>query len=267
MGSRDDTERRIANISAKLDSGVDLDVGDVTFLLAYVPCHTDYRDLEVYRDEIEEAITGELGHAVYSSIVHEFESAGAIEEIRHDLIDPSLDPDGFERVEWNDRVRYPPINVGEKATFGVGLVCAPNKQPTSLWLIRHSIRDYLFCTGMGFHFDAEMIYEYEADYSAFLRAVIDCTDGLNEYELNVEYNEGEDNISKIIHVSLDSNGQSYHQEFEQVSDWLRFDALNPIQAALDDESSETIHYAGGNDGWILVLENKHSKLVGKYLYL
>ncbi|QCJ48422.1 MULTISPECIES: hypothetical protein [Haloprofundus] len=263
MNEGNNTKRCVVDITAKLEAGVDLDSGDVKFVLGYIPSLMEYGELEAYRDNIDEAVTSEVGHAVYASILRDFETMGVINELRRDLIDPSLDPDGFERVETSDRTRYRGIRIGEDATEGVGWLDPPEKEPTSLSQIRSSLFDYLFCTGRGFYLDAEMIYDIETDYREFLRAVIDCTDGLGRYELTVDCDDN--GKQSIVRISLDLEDRSYQQEFEQVSDWLRFDALDPVQAALDRETSQTVHYSGGNDGWILVLENVHEDLVRKYI--
>ncbi|WP_255190942.1 hypothetical protein [Natronobeatus ordinarius] len=263
MPGGDKTTRHVGEIITKLETNERLNADDVTFILGYVPTIRDYEELEAYRDEIDDAITDGVGHAAYVKILQEFETTGAIDELRSDLVDPSLDPNGFERIEVNDKIRYMGVMIGEKASEGVGWIHPPDKRPTSLSLLRDSLFDYLFCTGRGFHLDAEMIYEYGTDYREFLRAVIDCADGLDDYRLSVDADDS--GRRTTISVTLRSDGRSYSKEFEHGSDWLRFDALAPVQAALDQQVLQTVHYRGGNDGWILVLDDEHEELVTKFL--
>lgn len=263
MPDGDKNRGHVAGITKKLEIGDSLNADDVTFILGYVPTTSDYGELEVYRDEIDDAITGEVGHAAYVKILQEFETVGIIDGLRVDLVDPSLDPDGFERIEVGDKTRYRGVMIEKKASEGVGWVHPPDKRPTSLSRLRDSVFDYLFCTGWGFHLDAEMIYEYEVDYREFLRAVIDCADGLDDYRLSVDADDS--GRRTTISVTLRSDGRSYSKEFEHGSDWLRFDALDPVQTALDQQTLQTVHYKGGNDGWILLVDDEYEERVMTHL--
>ncbi|ELZ10738.1 hypothetical protein C479_08003 [Halovivax asiaticus JCM 14624] len=263
MAGGDTITGRVSEITTKLEADETLDADDVTFLSGYVSTIRDYRALDGYRDEIDDAITGGIGHAAYVKILQEFEATGVLDELRSDLIDPSLDPNGFERVEVNGTIHYRSVMIGEQASEGVGWIHPPDKQPATLVRIRDSLFDYLFCTGRGFRLDAEMIYAYEADYEAFLRTVIDCTEGLDDYRLSVHADESGQRVT--ISVTLRSGGRSYSTEFDHGTDWLQFAALDPVQDALDQEGVETVHYRGGNDGWILVLDDQLEEQILKRL--
>ncbi|PSP76898.1 hypothetical protein BRC81_11130 [Halobacteriales archaeon QS_1_68_20] len=145
-----DADRRAEELMAKLDADQPLDAADVQFALAYLDPSRDEDGLADYQQEIDEAITADLGHEVYRTILREFEAAGVIDELRRDLVDPSLDPEGFEKVELDDRDYYRTIRVGEAASESVGSIYPPEKRPTRLWRIGGSLLDYLFCTGRGF---------------------------------------------------------------------------------------------------------------------
>ncbi|PSP76897.1 hypothetical protein BRC81_11125 [Halobacteriales archaeon QS_1_68_20] len=106
-----------------------------------------------------------------------------------------------------------------------------------------------------------MIYDYETDYRELLRAVLERTDRPERYEVDVEC-AGEDEMRIECRAE-----DRYAVQFEQGSDWLRFEALAPIEAALSEDSLERIYYRGGNDGWLLVLPEAHYELVAKYRYV
>ncbi|WP_459192968.1 hypothetical protein [Halosimplex sp. J119] len=254
-----ETRKRIEDIISKLESGVRLATDDVIFIFGHVPSLSDYGELEQYRNEIDYAIPSGVGHGAYVEILRRLEKVGVIDELRPDLVDPSLHPDGFERIEGNGEIRYRGVTVGEGASEGVGRIHPPDKRPTSLWRLKMSVLEYLFCIEKGFRFDPEMIYDFETDYREFLRAVISCT-ALNEYQLAVTAEGNTPHLT--VRVSLSVGGRSYTTAFEPVSDWIRFDALEPVQEALDEQTSQTVHHhSAANDGWILILADEHEELV------
>lgn len=252
--------RRFTEIQAKLDSDDELDVSDVEFLLTY--SQYDETHLNQYRERITERITESVGHAVYTSILGDFEEAGVIDEWRPDLIDPSIDPTGFETVELNDRTRYRHRTVGTEASEYVGFIHPPDKQPTKLWAIRQSLLDYLFCTGRGFHLDAEMIYDFETDYRELLLAVIERTDCLSESALEVTCSGDE---PTTVDIEIVTDERSYSVAFEQRGDWLRTEAFEPVRDALNDRTTTEMYYRGGNDGWLLVVSSDDYDVVERYL--
>lgn len=105
----------VDQIVSKLDLGCDLETADIKQLLVHNRTLESYGDLEQYREEIDAAITESTGHAAYVEILREFEESGIIDEIRLDLVDPSLEPDGFERLGVNHGVAYNHTKVGEKS--------------------------------------------------------------------------------------------------------------------------------------------------------
>ncbi|QLH83618.1 hypothetical protein [Halosimplex pelagicum] len=259
MTGGDDTEERVEGVLSKLETGVRLDPDDIIFVVFHRQAISDYGDSEGCRDDVDDAIPSGVGHGAYVEILRRLKHAGVIGEIRQDLVNPALHPDDFERTEVRGSYHYSHIRIGEKASEGVGYIHPPDKRPTSLWRLETSVLNYLFCTGRGFRLDPEMIYDYETDYGELLRAAIDCTN-LDEYRLTVDVEEGP--RYNTVHISLSVAGDSYSTEFETGGDWVRPDALNPAQTAVDDHTSQTIHYhtSGGNDGWILVLESKYEEL-------
>jgi hypothetical protein len=246
-----------------LESGVPLGVDDIKFLLRYVE-RDNYHELEPHRDDIDDAISGELGHEVYVSVIEEFEQAGVIDELRPDLVDPALDPEGFTRREMSTGTYYGGRYVRDERGDTVGYIHAPTKQPTRLWSIRTSILDYLICIGRGFRFDPEMIYDYEADYANFLRCVLGYVDGLDAFDLEVQCDD--DGDRQQVTVLLQSDGQSYRQSFGQVRDWLKFASFDPIEEAMAAETTQRLRYnAGGNDGEILIVDAETAPLMDTYL--
>ena len=203
-----------------------LGVDDILFLLRYAERY-EYHDLEPYRGDIDDAISGELGHEVYVSVLEVFERAGVIDELRPDLVDPALNPEGFTQRETSTGTYYSSRYVRDERGDTVGYVHAPTKQPTRLLSIRTSILDYLFCLGRGFHFDPEMIYDDEADYANFLRYVLGYVDGLDSFDLEVKCDD--DGDRQQVTVSLRSDGRSYRQSFGQGGDWLTLASFDPIE--------------------------------------
>jgi hypothetical protein len=260
MTSRDDTNERVEGVLSKLEAGVRLDPDDIIFILFHKAAILDYGNWQEYRDDIDDEITSGMGHGAYVELIRRLKNAGVIDEIRQDLINPILHPNGFERIEGNGRTHYSHIKIGEEASVGIGYIHPPDKRPTSLWRLKLSLLSYLFCTGSGFRLDPEMIYDYETDYREFLRAAINCTT-LDKYQLTVDVEEGQ--RYNTVNISLSVEGCSYSKEFEKSGDYVRPDALDPVHEALADHTSQTLHYhsTGGNDGWILVLEDKYEELV------
>lgn len=235
-------ERQVEDIIEKLEVGVALDVADVKFILSYMDWQSDNAPLDEYKEAIDEAISGDLGHAVYRSILEEFEREGVIDEPREDLIDPALEAD-VQRVTGDGSDRIPVF------------IHPPNKMPERLNQIRYSIYKYLFCMGNGFDFVQEMIYSVEDDYRAFLQLVITCTRGLEQSQLRVDV-EGETVTIKIVSEEL-----TYYREFEQHGDFLNLAALDPIVHALAKEGFETLLYS---TEYLLVVEQEHKDLVKQY---
>jgi hypothetical protein len=252
-----------SSIKSKVESGVAPGVDDILFLLRYVD-RSGYHDLEPYRGDIDDAISGELGHEVYVSVLEVFERAGVIDELRPDLVDPALDPEEFTRRETGSGTYYSSRYVRDERGDTVGYVHAPTKRPTRLLSIRTSILDYLFCLGRGFHFDPEMIYDYEADYANFFRCVLRYVDGLDSFDLEVQCDD--DGVRREVTVSLRADGQSYRQSFGQGGDWLNLASFGPIGAALTAQTTQRLRYsAGGNDGEVLIVDAETAPLVDAYL--
>jgi hypothetical protein len=260
MYGEEDSRQQLDTVTTKLETSQKLDADDLKFVLRYV--RGGYGELEEYRGEIDDSITAEVGNATYISILQEFENAGVIEELRPDLVDPSVDPEGFEPAVGSSWKSYNSIRVGGNASEGVGRIHPPDKQPTSVFRIQKSIYDYLFCIGWGFYFDAEMIYDYETDYREFLVAVLDCVAEIDDYNLSVTADDS--GRQTTIQVTLSVGSRSYEQEFDHGSDWLRFDVLFPVEEALDTETTQTIRYRGGNDGLVLVVPAEHEEFVMRY---
>lgn len=258
MIATDVTEERVGDVLSKLETGVRLDPDDIVFLFFNESVVSEYRDTGNYRDEIDNAITGGVGHGAYIELLRRLENVGVLDEIRQDLVHPLLHPKGFERVRGNGRIYYLNETIGENASEGVGYVNSPIKRPTTLGGLRTALLNYMSCVGKGFSLDSEMMYDYETDYREFVRVTLDCT-ALDEYRLTVDVDEG--TRSSTVHVSLSVGGRSYSEEFQQRSDWADFDALNPVHEALDDQTAQTIHYRSGNAGWLLVLEDRHGEFV------
>lgn len=235
-------ERQVEDIIEKLDSEVALDVADVKFILSYKDWQSDDAPLDEYKEAIDEAISAALGHDVYRSILEEFKREGVIEELREDLIDPALEAD---------------VQSYHKGGTDRTLVYThpPEKMPDRLNRIRHSIFQYLYCTGKGFSFDPEMIYAVEDDYRAFLELVITCSRELDSSQLRVDV-DGETITIKIVSEKL-----TYYWVFDQPGDYLKTDALNPIVHALAKEGSETLLYS---TEYLLVVEQEHKDLVKQY---
>jgi hypothetical protein len=252
-----------SRIKSKLESGVTLGVEDIRFLLRYVERY-NYHELEPHRDDIDDMISGELGHEVYVSVIEEFQRAGVIDELRPDLVDPALDPEEFTRREMSTETYYSHRYVRDKRGETVGYIHPPTKQPTRLPSIRTSILDYLFCIGRGFHFDPEMIYDYEADYANFLRCVLGFVDGLDSFELEVRCDD--DGDRRKVTVALRSDRRSFRQSFGQGGDWLNLAAFDPIEAAMAAETTQRLRYsAGGNEGEVLIVDAEKAPLVDTYL--
>ena len=250
-------------IEAKLESGTTLSVADVRSLLRYVDRY-EYRELEPYRDDIDDAISGDLGHEVYVSILEEFERAGVIDELRPDLVDPALDPEGFTRREIGTETYYSPKVLRDEQGDLLGSIRAPTKRPTSLLRIRTSILDYLFCIGRGFHFDPEMIYDYEADYAYFLRCVLGHVDGGDSFDLEVRC--ADDGDRSTVTIEIQSDARSYRQSFKQGGDWLNAATFDPLEAALTAETTQRLRCNwGGNDGEVLIIDAETAPLVDTYL--
>jgi hypothetical protein len=265
MPSRDEdaSPPNASRIKTKVKSGAALSVDDVKILLRYVERY-DYRELEPYRDDIDDSISGELGHEIYVSILEEFEQAGVFDELRPDLVDPALDPEGFTRREMNTGAYCDPRIVHDERGEVVGSIRPPTKQPTRLLSIRASIRDYLFCIGRGFNFDPERIYDYEADYANFLRCVLEYVDGGDSFDLKVWCDD--DGDRRQVTVVLRSEARSYRESFGQGGDWLSLASFDPIEAALAAETTQRLRYsAGGNDGAVLILDAETAPLVDTYL--
>jgi hypothetical protein len=237
-------------IVSNLHLGDGMKTADIKQLLKHNRNFGSYGDLEEYRKEIDAAITEEKGHSTYVEILREFEESGIITEVRADLVDPSLEPKGFERIRAEGRVMYEVKRVGTAATEGVGTIRVPDKQPTSVPEIRDSLLDYLFCVGRGFHFDAEMIYDHERDHRELLCAILDRVDEFDDYDLTVECDQPRQ--GGTVRVNLTVEGHSYTREFLSRSDWLDFEVLDPIKEALADHTSQTLYHRGGNCGWMLV---------------
>lgn len=253
----------VSTIRSKLESGAALNVNDIRFLLRYVERY-DFHELEPHRDDIDDAISGELGHEVYVSILEEFDRAGVIDELRPDLVDPALDPEGFTRREMSTGTYYSNRVIRDERGDPVGSIHAPTKQPTRLSSIRTAIYDYLFCTGRGFHFDPEMIYDYEADYANFFRCVLGYVDRGDSFELEVWCDD--DGDRRQVTVVLRSEARSYRQSFGQGGDWLNSASFDPIEAALAAETTQRLRYSGGgNEGKILIVDAETAALVDTYL--
>ena len=235
-------ERQVEDIIEKLEAGVALDVADVKFILTYMDWRSDNAPLDEYKEAIDDAISGDLGHAVYRSILEEFERNGVIDELREDLIDPALEAD----VQKSH---------GQGSDWIPIFLHAPNKTPERLNRIRYSIYDYFFCNGNGFHYDPEMIYSIEDDYRTFLQHVITCTRGLEQSQLRIDV-EGETVTIRIVSDEL-----TYYRVFEQGSDFLHLEVLDPIVHALAKEGSETLLYS---TEYLLVVEQEHKDLVKQY---
>lgn len=127
--------------------------------------------------------------------------------------------------------------------------------PERLNRIRWAIYDYFFCTGQGFHFDPEMIYSMEDDYSAFLRNVITSIQGLDTSQLRAVV----DGSTVTIRILTDE--YTYYRVFEQGGDYLHFDVVDPIVHALAKKGSETLLYS---PEYLLVVEQQHKDLVKQY---
>lgn len=262
MNDETDIDGLTSEFRRKLDSDAALSVADVEFLLARLRHDRNDEQLTRFRDRVDERLTGALGHAVYTSILERFLEAGVIDEVRADLTDPSIDPEGFEKIELDDRTRYRLRTVGDEASVSVGYLHPPEKRPSDLWTIQRSLLDYLFCSGRGFHIDAEMIYDYETDYRELLRVVVERTDYLSESALEVTCSGDE---SATVTVEITTNERSYDVAFEQRGDWLRTEAFEPVRAALRERSTTDVYYRGGNDGWLLVMDADEYDLLERYL--
>jgi hypothetical protein len=265
MSPRDEDASPVSpsSIEAKLEADATLGVDDIRFLLSYVDRY-EYHELEPYEDDIDDAISGELGHEVYVSILEEFERAGVIDELRLDLVDPALDPEGFTRREMSTGTYYSHRYVRDERGETVGYIHPPTKQPTRLPSIRTSLYDYLCCIGRGFHFDPEMIYDYEADYANFLRCVLGFVDGLDAFELEVRCDD--DGDRRKVTVALRSDRRSFRQSFWQGGDWFKFAAFDPVEAAMAAETTQRLRYrGGGNEGEILIVGAETAPLVDTYL--
>lgn len=242
MGIDGQPEREVEDVIENLEAGVALDVADVKFILSFMDWRSDNAPLDEYKEAIDEAISGDLGQAVYRSILQEFEREGVVDELRDDLIDPSLEAD-VQRFHGEGSDRIPVF------------LHSPDKMPERLNRIRYSIYDYFFCTGNGFHFDPEMIYSIEDDYRAFLQLVITCSRGLDSSQLRVDVD------GSTVTIRIVSDELTYYRVFEQGGDFLHLDALDPIVHALAKEGSETLLYSTEH---LLVVEQEHKDLVKQY---
>lgn len=246
----EDSEIPVNQIVSNLHLGDGLETADIKQLLKHNRRFENYEDLDEYQKEIDAAITESTGHAAYVEILREFKESRIIGEMRLDLVDPSLEPEGFERIGFDYGVAYTHTRIGEKATEGVGTIRPPNKRPTSVPEIRYSLLDYLFCVGKGFHFDAEMIYDHERDHRELLCAILDRVDEFDDCEVTVECDQPRQ--GGTVRVNIVVQGHSYTREFLSSSDWLDFEVLDPVEEALADHTSQTLYYRGGNCGWMLV---------------
>lgn len=264
IGRRGKEERNFEDIQRKVESDEELSVSDVRNILS----HPDFLRGEGSLDREKVRKVGEkmdegLGHAVYKSILEDLDEDGIIEELRDDLIDPSKHPEGFEKLsEREGRSYYDNIYLGEEATTKVGSIYPPSKKPQRLSELRGSILQYLFVEGNGFFFDAEMIYDYENDYRELVKTVAGLTDDLNKYELQVSSSDQDDSV---ILIEFYSNKHRFSTEFEVVSDWVNFKALEPVQKALEADSDKRIYYKGGNVGWIMIVEEQDYQRLKDYL--
>jgi hypothetical protein len=252
--------KRVAEIVRRVDAGVDLNLADFKYILA--ESETLFGKDIISEKNINEDLTPDLGHQVYKAILCEFVTIGKLDVWRTDLIRPAQEPRDFDRVE-TENGEYYRSNWVEVEGNNIGSVRVPDKQPSTLKQIRGSILDYLFCIGMGFHFDAERIYNHASDYRQLLTATIKHTECLDKYSLDIKYS-GDEN--SIIHIRLHTKKGTSETEFTQPSDWVKWQAFAPLQSELNRRSAGQLYFEGGNGGFLILLETRAASVFEKYHY-
>lgn len=253
MYRRQNSVPTVEEITSRLQDDEQLTVPDCKAVLLHIDSTVDYGPLADWKDDLNEELSPGLGHAAYLTLLADLRDARILDGLRRDLIDPSVDPNGFERVPDSDPLRYVPQWIERDTTVGVGSLFPPVKRPSTVAQIHRSLREYLYCTGKGFNVDSEMIYDRERDYQGLLEVVLECS-ALEGYDLTVAAERRGEEYAHDVHVTVTTDGGVYERTWLDSSDYVNSSALEPVGEVLNAEVGQEIHYAPGNDGWLLVLD-------------